>query len=278
MDQINVRNLAPKFLKFYELASQEGLDVEVKWKLWLEHYQFAAVPPGDEGREIARKLLFDAWEKYGENLEHIKNWSPNTTRIQEILSMVKSVLGCKEDIHLTVVYFVGAFEGNPFVAPISENEYAVCLPVETEITDIFLAHELTHIVHGVTANLAMRWERPIAEIIVQEGLATHVSKLLNPGLKDGDYINHRPDWLEECEKNRETILKGVVPFLEDSTSEAAFKFTMGNGASGFEREAYFAGWEFVKKLLENGVTFEQIAKTQEKDIPSFVKQNFEGVI
>lgn len=82
-----------------------------------------------------------------------------------------------------MIYFVGGFEDNPFVAPIGENKVALCLPIETEQSDIYLVHELTHTVHQKTANMKNDWERNIASIFMQEGLATHVSKHLIPVYK-----------------------------------------------------------------------------------------------
>jgi hypothetical protein len=50
IDTIEVLNLIPKFLKFYEKANVDGLDHNARWSLWEEHYNFAAIPPGDEGK------------------------------------------------------------------------------------------------------------------------------------------------------------------------------------------------------------------------------------
>lgn len=72
VDNIGVMNLVPKFLHFYELANTDGIDSDERWELWKEHYNFAAVPPGEEGQAIAKKLLNDAWEKYEHHLPIIE--------------------------------------------------------------------------------------------------------------------------------------------------------------------------------------------------------------
>ena len=59
-DTLELRNLVPNFLKFYDLAAP--CDGETRFELWREHYGFAAVPPGEEGATLSRKLLDGAWE------------------------------------------------------------------------------------------------------------------------------------------------------------------------------------------------------------------------
>jgi uncharacterized protein YjaZ len=52
--------------------------------------------------------------------------------------------------------------------------------IENGDSEILLAHELTHIVHASTAKLSGGWERKIATLIIQEGLATRISKEIIP--------------------------------------------------------------------------------------------------
>jgi hypothetical protein len=271
IDTIEVLNLVPKFLKFYEKANIDSVDNEVRWSLWKEHYNFAAIPPGEEGKKLARLLLDEAWEKYQENIEFIKKWEPNQPRVEKFLNEVKSLLHCDKSIRFVVIYFVGGFEGNPFVAPYDSERLALCLPIENGNSDILLAHELTHIVHSKTANLSANWERKIASTILQEGLAAHVSKYLVPGEPDEAYIEYSKNWLKSCEGKKTEIFKGIYPFLESSDSEVVFKFTMGKGTTNHEREAYFVGWEVVKNLLKAGVSFHELAKITEVNIPDYIR-------
>lgn len=76
MDNIEVKNLAPKFLKFYNLANEENITLDDRWELWKEYYGFAAVPPGEDGEKIARNLLDKAWEKYEGKMDYIKTFEP----------------------------------------------------------------------------------------------------------------------------------------------------------------------------------------------------------
>lgn len=256
------------------MANRLEINKEQRWKLWEKYYNFAAIPPGEEGKIIARNLLDGAWNSYNENLTMLENWEPNLEKVKDYLKKVKELLGYDQPINLVVVYFVGGFENNPFVAPYDENRLALCLPIENGESDILLSHELTHIVHSNIANLTAEWERTIGSTILQEGLATQVSRLLVPGQPIELYIEHSKGWLESCYENKAEILTGILPYLEDSSYEAVTKFTFGNGTTNREREAYFVGWEVVQSLLNEGVTFKEMANVQEKDIPNYIREAY----
>ncbi|MFJ7973768.1 DUF2268 domain-containing putative Zn-dependent protease [Psychrobacillus sp. NPDC096389] len=274
MDKVELLNLVPKFLTFYQMANRPSIDEEQRWKLWEKYYNFAAIPPGEEGKIIARNLLDGAWDAYGVHLTMLENWEPNLEKVKDYLKKVKELLGYDQPINLVVVYFVGGFENNPFVAPYDENRLALCLPIENGESDILLSHELTHIVHSHIANLTAEWERTIGSTILQEGLATQVSRFLVPGQSIELYIEHSKGWLESCYENKAEILTGILPYLEDSSSEVVTKFTFGNGTTNREREAYFVGWEMVQYLLDEGVTFKEMANVQEKDIPNYIREAY----
>jgi hypothetical protein len=263
-------------LDFYYKAAIDGLNDEQRWRLWEEYYNFAAVPPGEQGKNMARRLFQEAWDKYQTSIEIIEGWEPNKKEIETYLTRVKSVLGYDQPIDIVIVYFVGFFEKNAFVAPYDGDKLALCLPIEnresSKESSITLSHELTHIVHSKTANLTSAWERSIGSTILQEGLATQVSKFLVPNEPDESYIEHKNGWLIECKLHRTKIVEGIIPYLKDASSEAVTKFTFGKGTANIEREAYFVGWEFVQYLLEQGVTFKEIASVQENNIPNYLNE------
>lgn len=278
MDKIELLNLVPKFLSFYHQANKPEIDDEKRWALWEDHYNFAAVPPGVDGRKIARNLLDHAWESYPDHLSFIEEWEPDDKNVRECLTKVKALLGYDQPIDFVVVYFVGGFENNPFVAPIEGDRLALCLPIENGESDILLAHELTHIVHAQTANLTAEWERTIAATILQEGLATRVSQFIVPGHPEELYIEHKKGWLQSCNENREEIITGIFPFLDDASSEAVTRFTFGSGTANQDREVYYVGWELVYFLLAQGVSFEEMASVQEKDIPAYLRDIFPNIL
>lgn len=270
MDKIEVINIVPKFLAFFEQANKEIYDMDDKWQLWEEHYNFAAVPPGDEGKVLGRSLFEDAWDRYESWIPYFESWNPDEQAVRNILTKVKNRLGCTEELDFVVLYFVGAFDDNPFVAPYGEGRLALCLPIETDNTEVYLAHELTHIVHAKVARLSPEWERTIASVILQEGLATRVSESVVPGRPEKDYIESTAGWLKSAQMKKKEIISGIIPYLSDSSSETVMKFTFGGGTTDHEREAYFVGWEFVKGCLDDGVTFEELARVKEEAMPGYV--------
>ncbi|WP_166805899.1 hypothetical protein, partial [Jeotgalibacillus sp. R-1-5s-1] len=65
---------------------------------------------------------------------------------------------------------------------------------------------------------------------------------------------------------------GIIPYLDDSSSELITRFTFGTGTTNHEREGYFVGWELVNLLLEEGITLEEIAAIKEEDMPDYIKE------
>lgn len=267
MNNIEVINKVPKFIDFFDRSREEYLDQEGRFELWKETYNFAAVPPGEDGQRLAKTLLDNAWIKYEYNINMIRQWKPEKGRLEKYLEEIKELLGCREPVELVVIYFVGGFEGNPFVAPYDKNRSALCLPIETDVSEIVLYHELTHIVHHKMAGLKGEWERPIGTLILEEGLATRSSKHFVCNKKDESYIEFTQGWLASCQARKSDIIKGIIPYINDSSAETIMKFTFGEGTQGFERESYYVGWEMVGTLLEKGVSFEEMANIPADQIP-----------
>lgn len=265
---LEVINLAPKFLNFYEKA--KGKDVSCIWDIWKENYNFAAVPPGEQGEQMAKELLMNAWPKYPEIISYIESWSPNTERVEFYVDKVKKLLGCEQSVGIALVYYVGCFEHNAFVTPYKDGMLALCMPIEDGDVDITLVHELTHIIHSKTSDLSLNWGKSIGSLILQEGLAMQVSKHLVTGKEDEAYIEHKEGWFRACKKQTDEIIKGILPYIEDSSPESSYQFTFGTGATGNEREAYFVGWELASRLLKAGKSFKEIASIKEVDLPEII--------
>ncbi|QTD39590.1 hypothetical protein [Sporosarcina sp. Te-1] len=274
MDQIEIVNLVPKFLNFYDKA-YDIEDMDMVFSLWEEHYNFAALPPVERRREMARNMLIEAWKQYESVLPRFRDFQPDEQVIRQSIQDVKELLGCGEDLSVVITYYVGALEGNAFVAPSEEGRLALYLSVETGETDIILAHEMTHIVHAKTAGLALEWERPIAEVVLAEGLAMRASMQIAPGHPLEAYAEFTPGWLQEAASKEDDILNGIVPHLVDASSEAVARFTYDRGPAGLEREGYYAGWVLVGTLQEKGVSLKELAHVKKKDIPKFVRFHIE---
>jgi len=48
------------------------------------------------------------------------------------------------------------------------------------------------------------------------------------------------------------------------------RFTMGSGTTGLEREAYYVGWLVVEYLLRHHLSFADIARIRENEMPGRV--------
>lgn len=269
-DHIEIINFVPKFLNFYRRAV--GCDAETRFALWKEHYGFAAVPPGEEGALLARQQLEAAWERYAEVVPALERCSPDTEKIRRYLSEIKRALEYDEAVDAVLVFFVGAFDGNAFAAPYGEGRTAVCLPIENGEDTVTLVHELTHLVHGKIIGSAMRWEKTVASLVFQEGLATRLSKHLVPDREDEVYVGHRAGWLRECSEAAEQLLQGLKPFLRDCSAESIVRFTMGTGTVGKEREDYFAGWKLIGDMLDESRSFSALARVKEDDMAGVLER------
>lgn len=261
---IEVVDITPRFLDFYAAASGVA-DADERFAIWQARYGFAAVPPGAQGEVIARRLLDEAWPRYGQAAGDLSR--PITPDPLEVLSRIAALLELEGDFTMRLNLYVGGFEGNAFTAS-HEGVPVVALPVEIaqEQRRLLAYHEFTHAVHQATAGLSGGWERSIAQTMISEGLAMHVARELAPGLPDAAYVEFTPGWLARAEAREEAIVSGVLPYLEHSDADAVFRFTMGQGPGGLEREAYYAGWRVVQRLRDEGMSLADIARIPESDM------------
>lgn len=262
-----VVDLSPKFLAFYETAMKQDLTADERWELWQSLYGVAAVPPTPAGKQMARQLLDTAWDKYPAVLERIKAGSdgiqPSPQRVCERVAQVLEYVG---PLAVKLVVFVGCLEDNAFMYRDGDT-MVVCIPVEPELQKraLLLPHELAHAVHFAKAQLTGGWERSIATTMVSEGVAMHTTAVVEPGHSVEAYVEYSPGWWKACAERKLHILQGIRPYLSDSASGTVRRFTMGEGSTGLEREAYAAGWWVVGWWLEHGIGLPEIASWPEEE-------------
>jgi Predicted Zn-dependent protease (DUF2268) len=276
--KLHIVDLSPRFLDFYQAAL--GKDPETRWNLWNEKYGFAAVPPTPEGMQMARQMLDEAWPHYADALPMIrKGVAAMEPRPEAVLAKVASLLGLEGPFEMQVTAYVGAFDGNAFTAA-QGHLPMVAVPLEMDAGQraLVFPHEMTHAVHIATAKLSGGWERSIAETIMQEGLAMHVAQTVVPGRDVRDYIEHKPGWYDAAMAKSDAILRGLQPDLEKSDSPTVFRYTMGTGNTGTEREAYVAGWLVVGQLLKEGKSFREIARIPSAAMASVVRSTIDRML
>ncbi|HEX6372952.1 MAG TPA: hypothetical protein VF006_28775 [Longimicrobium sp.] len=268
---LQVTDLSPRFLTFYEAAAQA--DPDRRFALWKEHYGFAALPPVPEADSMARAMLDAAWPRYPEVMDRIRAGAAGMQPAPEpTLSAVADLLGVTDTITVRLLAYVGAREGNAFTNA-SRGLITVYVPVEEDPAwrELVMVHEMTHAVHHRLAGYSEGWERSIGRTVFAEGLAARATEALHPGRPAAAYLEHRPGWFAAAESHSADILRGILPHLRASDSPAVMRFTMGTGSTGTEREAYFAGWLVIGHLLENGYTFPQLARIPESEAPALVE-------
>lgn len=276
--KLDVIDLCPRFLDFYESATRDELDPDNRWALWQQTYCFAAVPPTPEGQQTARALLDGAWGKYPEALDRIRAGAAGLapTPIESLESVAK-LLDCNESVHMQVIVFVGGFEGNAFVFEL-EGVTTLALPVEQEADEraLLLPHEMTHVVHTQNSGMAPTWERSVARLVLEEGLATRVTAELMPGHTPADYTNEvEPGWFQRCETHAAEILSDIRDNLAATDTEATTRYAIAPGPAGITRTAYYAGWEIIGALTNAGSTLANLSKTEEIAIPALIRSGID---
>ena len=277
---LTIKDLTPKFLKFYDEAIREKASPERRWELWKKDYDFAAVPPTPEGEEIAKKLLKDAWPKYPTVLDRIRKGAVGLTPDpHEIIRSVAQLLQPTKPVNVTLLVYVGGFEENAFTAA-QDGKIMTAIPIEDDPNGrtFRMTHELTHAVHISMGSFSGGWIRTVGTTVLTEGLAMRVTQKLIPGRSEAVYVETRPGWFAEATKLRPAILKDVRRALDSDKSEDVMRFTMGKGPSGLEREAYYAGWLVVGYWLDHGMTFAEIARIPEAEMPQRVEEAIEKLL
>jgi hypothetical protein len=277
---VKIHDLTPKFLTFYDDATREQAAPDQRWMLWKRDYDFAAVPPTPAGQTMARKMLDDAWPRYPAALDRIRTGAagmtpdPRTTA-QAIAGLLKPV----DPIKIAVVVYVGAFENNAFTAA-QDGMIMVAVPIEAaaEQRKLRMTHEMTHAIQIGMGSFSGGWIRTVGTTVLTEGLAMRVTQKLNPDVPSTEFTEGRPGWLAEADSKRIAILKDVQGVLSSKGADDVMRYTIGKGQAGIEREAYYAGWLVVGYWLEHGMSFADIARIPESDMPDRVGEAIQKLL
>jgi hypothetical protein len=279
---IIVKDITPKFLAFWRAAEARPLSPDQRFALWKKLDSFAAVPPTPQGDRIARKLLDAAWPKYRAAIPRIEKGAEGLQPTpRETLDRVASLLKPDKPFRLTLIVYVGAFEGNAFTMG-QNGEPTVAVPVEESAAERgpVMTHEFVHATQIGMGTMAGGWVRSIGETVLAEGLAMRVTQTLYPGLPATRFVEMpgEPGWLARADTMRGAIFRDVRKVVASSKSEDVFRYTMGTGPAGIDREAYYAGWSVVGYWRAHGMTYADIARIPESEAPARVAAALDALI
>jgi hypothetical protein len=279
---IVIKDITPKFLAFWRAATAEPLSADERFALWKKLDGFAAVPPTPEGDRIARKLLDAAWPKYPAAIPRIEKGAEGLEPApQEALDRVASLLKPDRPFRLTLIVYVGAFEGNAFTMG-QNGEPTVAVPVEESAAERgpVMTHEFVHATQIGMGTMAGGWVRTIGETALAEGLAMRVTQKLYPGLPATRFTEMpgEPGWLARADTMRGPIFRDIREVVTSSKSQDVFRYTMGTGPAGIDREAYYAGWSVVGYWLVHGMSYADIARIPESKAPGRVAAALDALI
>ena len=279
---MTVRDLTPRFLTFYQEAVATHAPPDQRFALWKRDYDFAAVPPPPQGDQIARKLLDAAWPEYPSVLDQIKAGAAGIEPAPvATLRKVADLLQAEQPIHITLVAYVGALEGNAFTAA-DPRGVTVAIPVEQSAGDRgpVMTHEFTHAVQIAMGDGSGNWIRTVGETVLMEGLAMRTAEHFYPDRPPSLFVemSQEPGWLGKSESMRNRILRDVEASLASDKSDDVMRFTMGTGPSGLDREAYYAGWTVVGYWLAHGLSYGDIARIKEADAPARIRSAIDQIL
>lgn len=263
---IEIEDHAQRFLAWLD-AAREAPDADARWILWQQLYGEAAVPPTPQGRELARRLVDAAWPRYDEAVPAAKAGAERVAQpTARTLNEVARLLQLDRESRVGLKTIIGGFEKNAYAY--RADVPVLVLPLETIDPDgLTIAHEGTHVVHMLLSGQPGQWERSLAAIAIQEGLAMHVACELNPGRSDEDCVGGSSGYWAQAAGRKEAILRGAKDELSRSDPATAAKYTYGNGNTGLRREGYAIGWWVVAQLRHDGMSLAQIARIDTAAMP-----------
>lgn len=276
---VQVEDLSPRFLAFYA-AAKTAPDAQARFRIWQETDGFAAVPPTPAGELMARRIVDAAWPRYAEAVANAKAGAAGMSPApMPILRRVAAILQLNTPATIKLITYIGGFEDNAFSYRGEVPTVAVPLEIDPRIRARSLAHEGTHALQMVVDNLSGGWERSVAATMLLEGLAMQVSREAVPGYPFESYVSQRPGWWQACTAKDHLILEELRDKLARSDSDTVMSVTIDKAPkAGVEREAYYGGWRIVDWMHGHGMSFAQIARIPEADMPMRVRTALDHIL
>ena len=88
---LEIINLVPKFVTFFK-QSKNIIDMDEKWNLWENEYNFAAIPPTHEAHLRAKNDFINVYEDYFFIEKNLENFKSDEKMIYKCLSKLQNEL------------------------------------------------------------------------------------------------------------------------------------------------------------------------------------------
>lgn len=221
-------------------------------------------------------------KKYPQSLSSIKIVHQ---RIKPIISEVNSRYQelYSVDFPVNVNLFVGCYGSNAYTHRqyIPDVSFSIerLSPVENHLK-VIVAHEFGHAAHHIISDQMgidwenVQWESPL-NWIFSEGVATHLSRQIVPGLKPTTYFSYNDNGEERLlffNENKSEIIQSFYEDYKNVSTRDLFKewFSINGGQTyGHPRLAYFIGDAFFQELVIKLGEIEAIVAWRD---PNFTKQ------
>lgn len=288
----NILNVTNDFLNYYEIA--KDLSYEDKVKVWRELYEDKNMDIFVEALKIAHIFyqdykLEDSYEYAFENYEKAYNKILNVSeeidgKILNTVNRCVELFQVKdEEIEsLDYVVFVGLFMAdgwNTIVKGKSTTFFAIeNMPVKEEVTNIFLAHEITHGFH--TSLVKFNDKGSMAESLFLEGFATVASEWIIKGHEEELYLlcgaKEEENWLNKCVASFAKFKDDIKNNLENENDEYRALYFGGRSEGIPYKAGYVYGYYMIKDLLKE-YSFSEMIRWDKERIKDEVRKYYDRV-
>jgi hypothetical protein len=229
--------------------------------------------------------LNQAIQKYSEDWNSIKKVHE---RIGDLIENVTALYqeDYQIDFPIDVNLIIGGYGSNAYthLQIIPNITFALeRLTFEEEPLKVIIAHEFGHASHNIITNehdmdwKSVNWDHPYTWLL-QEGVATHFSKQIVPGLEESIYFSYKygeEDWLQFAKENQREIITNFITDMESGKSNTdIFRewFSINGGQRfGYSRFGYYIADCMFQDFAERIGEIDTLLLWKKKDFFHIIK-------
>ena len=287
---IKIRSLLPEFFIFWNQAQHK--EIHEQEAIWRGFYEFRNPEIFDLyfSGFASRKRLPEALTRYRGKTQQLKATE------QKIVDLIHGIIpkamklfeARDEEIDLDIVIMVGAYGADGFTTDLQGKPtvfFAVEVLSEYEIerTQVLIAHELCHGIHGELLRNAhpeiisvmdkKEFQGWIAKGAFMEGLAICGSKKLLPGFGEHLYLFYSREQGDWCQKNRKKLIELILNDLGKRDGSAFDRYFWSNKSKTdlpYTRTGYYVGYLAIEHLLKQ-YSLKTLAELGPEEYPKLIR-------